>query len=277
MELFTKFVNKTLGETLEILQKTLTEVKSMMKKILLHLVLIGYLTACSNSSDGNSTNVILSTEPIVKPTETANNDNNLAPNKVDNEKSKFNSDDSNSKAKEITSLIPTGWHILENREPVKVEGDLNKDGIQDIALIIEKTTDIDARSLLIAFGTKDNTYSLSIIADNVILPVIVGGGYGDPFDGLMIDRGSVVVSDFGGGSGRWFHKYRFRFQENDWYLIGATMGSNHSIKEDKEMVFDTEDYNLLTGDYIIDLISMIYNEITNNNVFGDLKEVESIA
>ncbi|MNJ80575.1 hypothetical protein D3C77_790020 [compost metagenome] len=28
------------------------------------------------------------------------------------------------------------------------------------------------------------------------------------------------------------------------------MGWNHSIKEGTEMVFDEEDYNLLTGDYI---------------------------
>jgi hypothetical protein len=168
-----------------------------------------------------------------------------------------NSDDSNSNAKDITSLIPTGWHILDvnyENAKAKAEGDLNKDGIQDIAIVIENTADIDDRSLLIAFGTKDNTYSLSIIADNVILGALDGGGWGDPFDGIIIDRGSVVVNDYGGSGQRWYHNYRFRFQENDWYLIGATMGWNHPIKEGTEMAFDTEDYNLLTGDYIFDKI-----------------------
>lgn len=222
----------------------------MMKKVFLSFVLLGFITACSNSYDDNSSNNFLSPEPKVKPTETVNNDNNLVPNKVEKEKSKINSDDNNSNAKDVTSLIPTGWHILEHSEPVKAEGDLNKDGIQDIALIIERAIDIDARSLLIAFGTKENTYSLSIIADNVVLPVFAGGGYGDPFNGLNIDRGSVVVSDYGGSDDRWYHKYRFRFQDNDWFLIGATMGENHPIKEGTEMGNDVDDYNLLTGDFI---------------------------
>ncbi|WP_317970591.1 hypothetical protein [Paenibacillus sp. CCS19] len=228
-----------------------------MRKILFYLVLFGCLTACSDSSisEDNSASVIHPTEPIITPIEketVIKDDNNPAPTKVDNDKSINKTDESNSKTKDIISLIPTGWHILESGQPVEAEGDLNKDGIQDIAIAIEKTTDVDARSILIAFGTEDHAYELSIIADHVVLSELEGGPFGDPFNGLMIDRGSVVVSDYGGGSGRWFHKYRFRYQENDWYLIGATMGSNHSIKKDTEMVFDTEDYNLLTGDYIID-------------------------
>ena len=227
----------------------------MMNKysyILCSIALLGCLTSCSG--EDNSSNQIASTETEIKQTKAVNNDNNFATNKEENEKSKGKSDDINTNATDVTSLIPAGWHILEHAEPVKAEGDLNKDGIQDLALIIEKTQEdnYDApRSLLIAFGDKDHTFSRSIIADKVILGSIDGGGWGDPFDGIIIDRGSVVVSDFGGSSERWYHKYRFRFQENDWYLIGATMGSNHSIKEGTEMVFDEEDYNLLTGDYRI--------------------------
>lgn len=228
----------------------------MMKKysyVLCSFVLLGCLTSCSY--EDSSSNQFVSPELEIKQTETVYNDNNLASNKEENKKSKIYSDDNNLNAIDVTSLIPAGWNILEHTEPVKAEGDLNKDGIQDIAVVIEKTHEesYDApRSLLIAFGNKDHTFSLSIIADKVILGALEGGGWGDPFDGIIIDRGSVVVSDFGGSSERWYHKYRFRFQENDWYLIGATMGSNHSIKEGTEMVFDMEDYNLLTGDYIIE-------------------------
>lgn len=213
-------------------------------------VLLGCLISCSY--DDNLSNQFDSPEAEIKQADTVNNDNNLATNKEENEKSKINSDDINSNAIDVTSLIPAGWHILEHTEPVKAEGDLNKDGIQDLAIVIEKTQEeYDAtRSLLIAFGNKDHTFSLSTIADKVILGAQEGGGWGDPFDGIIIDRGSVVVSDFGGSSQRWYDKYRFRFQENDWYLIGVSMGWNHSIKEGTEMAFDEEDYNLLTGDYI---------------------------
>jgi len=237
-----KYVDLELGETLEILLKTLTGVKSMMRMILLYIMLLG--TACSNS------HVYILSNDFLSPTETVNSANAVAPNNVDNEKSKTKSDNINSKAKDVTLLIPEGWHILEKEEPVKAEGDLNKDGIKDIAIVIEKTQESNERSLLIAFGNEDHTYSLSIIADNVVLGAFEGGGWGDPFDDLIIDRGSVVVSDFGGGITRWYHKYRFSFQDNDWYLIGATVGENHLIKESTEMGNDEDDYNLLTGDFI---------------------------
>lgn len=38
----------------------------------------------------------------------------------------------------------------------------------------------------------------SIIADKVVLKADEGGVWGNPFESLTIDRGSVVVSDYGG-------------------------------------------------------------------------------
>ncbi|MEK4058384.1 MULTISPECIES: hypothetical protein [unclassified Paenibacillus] len=156
-------------------------------------------------------------------------------------------------SKDINTLIPSGWRLLiQDDEPVTTEGDLNKDGITDVAMIIEQlqpnTEEAPERSLLIAFGTNDS-YLLSIIADKVILKSDEGGIWGDPFESLSIDRGSVVVSDYGGSNWRWYNKYRFRFQDNEWYLIGATMGEYFSGNATQEEA-DEQDYNLLTGDYI---------------------------
>ncbi len=155
-------------------------------------------------------------------------------------------------AQDVASLIPAGWNLLNDPQNVIAEGDLNRDGIPDVAMVIERAEGgLEApRSLLIAFGTKENTYSLSILAEHVILSAWEGGVFGDPFSGLSIDRGSVVVSDYGGSSTKWYHTYRFRFQDNDWYLIGATMGTIFPISEELGMGVDEDDYNLLTGDYI---------------------------
>ncbi|WP_342479852.1 hypothetical protein NST07_17445 [Paenibacillus sp. FSL L8-0340] len=65
--------------------------------------------------------------------------------------------------KDINTLIPFGWRVLiQDDEPVTTEGDLNKDGITDIAMIIEQlqpnTEEAPERSLLIAFGTNDSYY-----------------------------------------------------------------------------------------------------------------------
>jgi len=163
-----------------------------------------------------------------------------------------NSEASPTNPKDIHSLVPSGWKIMtKDDDPVIAEGDLNKDGIPDVATVIEQkesTSDEEpSRALLIAFGTRNDSYTLSIIADNVILKADEGGVWGDPFESLSIDRGSVVVSDHGGSNWRWYNKYRFRFQEDDWYLIGATMGSYYTLTSE---AFE-EDYNLLTGDYNI--------------------------
>lgn len=110
------------------------------------------------------------------------------------------------KADNINALIPAGWHILEPvlGEKAIAKGDLNKDGISDLAAVIEKDMVMDEaspRSLLIAFGSKNNTYTLSIIAKNVILRSDEGGIWGDPFDSLTINRGLSWLAITEGATG----------------------------------------------------------------------------
>ena len=170
---------------------------------------------------------------------------------------------------DIHSLIPEGWGILiKDDDPVMEKGDLNKDEIEDVAMVIEElqsaTESAPERALLIAFGTDHDSYTRSIVAENVILSSDAGGVWGDPFESLSIDRGSVVVSDYGGSNWRWYDTYRFRYQDEDWYLIGATMGEYFTGNlEGKE-----EDYNLLTGDYILKEMSEGEMKITERGNRG---------
>lgn len=156
----------------------------------------------------------------------------------------------------MTSLIPEGWVIVEKSEgaPVQAIGDLNKDEIDDMAVIIEEEKGAEEqapqRAILIAFGKGNNEYSLSIVAEKAILKADAGGVWGDPLEGISIDRGSVLISFYGGSNHRWYATYRFRFQDQDWYLIGATLGSYHTGRTTIENA-DEEDYNLLTGDFIL--------------------------
>ncbi|WP_373231368.1 hypothetical protein [Cohnella sp.] len=211
-----------------------------MKKIhcLFVILFLSILIACGNET-------IEKKETLINPTKEESTSEEIEPDITLQ----------NSKVKDISSLIPDGWGILKafDEELVKAEGDLNKDAINDIAIVIEEIKESEeapSRALLIAFRNKEGTLSLSIIAKKVILEKDEGGVWGDPFESLSIDRGSVLVSDYGGSNWRWYNRYRFRFQDNDWYLIGATMGSYFTGNATMDNA-DEEDYNLLTGDYLI--------------------------
>lgn len=104
--------------------------------------------------------------------------------------------------------------------------------------------------MIIVFGNSDGSYDLSITAKNAILLANEGGPFGDPFDGIAIDRGSVLLKFMGGSSARWSRCFRFRYQDSSWYLIGFTENAYESVGD--SMVVLQDDYNLITGDYIGD-------------------------
>lgn len=156
----------------------------------------------------------------------------------------------------VDAIIPSGWRLFERTEgeAVQAEGDLNQDDIPDLAAVLEKITDgseeAPPRALLIAFGSEDGSYTLSILAEQVIMKSDEGGVWGDPLESIAIDRGSVVVSHYGGSNWRWYNKHRFRYQDQDWVLIGQTLGHYFTGSQTQDDG-NEEDYNLLTGEYVI--------------------------
>lgn len=233
----------------------------MKRFVLLLIVLFSLLGAvgCMNQNDISKTDVDKPTSvPTTVVTENEPKENFNAHIKAETQSGTENKTDNN--VQDISAFIPAGWHVLEKngRELAAAEGDLNKDGIIDKAVVIESDTQPKEsedpggppRALLIAFKNKDNTYSLSIKADNAIMLRDQGGPFGDPFEDIKIERGSILLKFYGGSSTKWYYNYRFRFQDEGWFLIGATLGGSFTGTD--EMVYvDEEDYNLLTGDYII--------------------------
>ncbi len=152
-------------------------------------------------------------------------------------------------------LIPAGWRVLEgvHGEPGMVRGDLNQDGIEDAAAVIvgpSSGPQAAPRALIAAFGQPDGTYRLQVRAERAVLLADEGGAFGDPFSGLSINRGSILLQYYGGAGWRWYGTYRFRYQDGGFMLIGATTGSYNAgstLPEDA----DETDCNLLTGDCIV--------------------------
>jgi hypothetical protein len=188
----------------------------------------------------------------------------------------------------IDDFVPKGWKLID-----KVVGDLNKDGLPDMAGVIEEiVSDADKeecswcahRILFIAFNKGSGRYKLSIQNNDIILSHGDGGTWGDPFipipdqdkyqqgnnqkTGIFINRGTLVIKFYGGTGYRWSHKYTFRYQNKDWYLIG--------YDHEWYWIDDRKQYSKLSENYItrkrIDYDLYPYDKITHLPV----KKEESI-
>ncbi len=159
----------------------------------------------------------------------------------------------------IESFVPKGYSIRE-----KKEADFNGDGKTDIVMVIEMSKKDneslfgdEPRPLIILFKQADGTYRLSAKSEDLVLCTGCGGVAGDPFMGIEIKKNSFSIHHHGGSSTRWSNKHQFRFQDNDWYLIGKTkailggvsdIGCPELSLNKSEGCFSHEtDTNLLTG------------------------------
>ncbi len=139
-------------------------------------------------------------------------------------------------AKNYNDFFTQNWKIIS-----KAEGDLDKDGNNDVALVIEDTDrkkiikneslgsdtlNINPRRILVAIKKADS-YELKV--DNELFIPSSGDEtspcLADPFeDGLKIEKGVLKTSlNYWYSCGTWFtnqNMYTFRFQNNAFELIG---------------------------------------------------------
>lgn len=144
------------------------------------------------------------------------------------------------------SFIPENWTVIR-----ETSGDLNKDSVNDVAMIIEYAGDAlegeRPRSLMILFLDKaTKSYTLAATAEHVILDAQSGGTMGDPLDKFEI-KGGVLRIDFTGGSReQWTTTHRYRYTSNGYFrVIGAT------YKVTDGPLTKTYDYNVSNGNVIV--------------------------
>jgi hypothetical protein len=147
----------------------------------------------------------------------------------------------------LTDFVPKGW-----KNEVHVSGDLNKDGIDDVAMILHESNpknifknydthdvafDTNPRILVVLFGNKGGGYSL-LLDNHTLIPrsddpglddVIEGGG------GIEIKRGSlkVKIGVFAATSSlSSIRAYTFRWNNKQFELIGYDEdGRNRATSE----------------------------------------------
>lgn len=154
-------------------------------------------------------------------------------------------------------FIPAGCDTL-----AMATGDLNKDGKDDIVLALYDTAEnsnMDAARLLVILFRTDAGYMLKAKSDQLLLCKGCGGVFGDPFNGIDINKNVLTVNHYGGSAWRWSYISKYRYQNNDFYLIGKTDYSYWDVKNcDKYGEFagtSFEETNFVTGDHVLKKIS----------------------
>ena len=127
-------------------------------------------------------------------------------------------------------LVPDGWEVKETR------GDLNKDGIEDLVIIATPNIaenmmtrddgyvyNFNAPILAIYFGSADGMFRLwkkyeDIIAHQVDEYLFIGN------EAKITSKGTLQISleyfASAGSSSSYWYTYTFRYQKNDFALIG---------------------------------------------------------
>ena len=147
-------------------------------------------------------------------------------------------------ANSIENFTPKFWKLIE-----VAYGNLDVD-LQDEAVVVYETpiaVDPGYQQSLAIYKKISNGWKLWHQSTSPILSTQAGGMMGNPFEGIAIDRKCIVVNHFGGSRQKWNLTHRYRFQNNNWYVIGATVSFGAPCD-----YFDTLDYNLVTGDILVE-------------------------
>jgi hypothetical protein len=137
-------------------------------------------------------------------------------------------------------FAPEGWTLAK-----QATGDLNKDGVDDIAMVLraagadgggegggEAASGAGPAVLAVAFGEKAGGYRLAL-ENRTLIPATVMADAEDPLagGGVAIARGTLKVSlDFFASAGSWqaaTTTYTFRFQDEKFALIGFDRNAVH--------------------------------------------------
>ncbi|TGE24091.1 hypothetical protein E5K00_02430 [Hymenobacter aquaticus] len=152
-----------------------------------------------------------------------------------------------SKAQQRTGFVPPGWEILDG-----ATGDLNKDGLADEVLVLERsarkgTTDLELpRMLVVLFKLPGNQGYVLNAQSNSFISTHDDPETDEPLAGISITRG-VMKIDFqyirrNSHDDLSTSAYKFRYDGRHFVLIGADI----SITGRMSFTFRQYSYNFLT-------------------------------
>lgn len=163
-------------------------------------------------------------------------------------------------AEDIKDFTPKYWKLKAT-----AYGNLDDDGAEEAVAVYEmpRIDDGDTEQVFAIFKKENGNWKLWNQTSAPIMSTQSGGMMGNPFDGISISKKSIVIKHFGGSRDKWSYTHRFRFQNGDWYLIGASV--HYGAPCDYDVKFD---YNISTGD-------ATYKKTKENCDTGEIKVIDS--
>ncbi len=151
--------------------------------------------------------------------------------------------------------VPSGFQKLS-----EAKGDLDKDGIAELVVVFNtpKKGEFGTERQLWIYKQKGADWKVWHKSIGPVLSSKHGGMMGDPFVSVKIIHGCIEVYHFGGDAEKWQYTHLYRYQHNNWYLIGVTIINSSCSK------VENYDYNLSTG--------KIYVSIDKGNCIDDNKK-----
>ncbi|MFY0673815.1 MAG: hypothetical protein JXQ87_10435 [Bacteroidia bacterium] len=143
-----------------------------------------------------------------------------------------------------TLAIPHGLYLVDS-----IVGDLNKDKVSElvVAYNVGKETKYEGvQRLLVIYKLKNDKWIEWKRSEQALYGSRDGGMMGDPFGKIEIINGILLISQSGGSSWKWGFTDKYRYQNDEFYLIGYTSKSGKICEYWKDI-----DYNLSTGKMII--------------------------
>lgn len=133
------------------------------------------------------------------------------------------------------SFVVPNYKVLQFQK-----GDLNKDNIEDLVVVLDTLGDDDmaARPLLLLTQDTKGAYTLAGRNDKTVACKGCGGMMGDPLAGIAIKNGFFTIEESGGSRERWtrFITFQYDAAQKTWVLhrIDESMVDTADSKNDKK-------------------------------------------
>lgn len=143
--------------------------------------------------------------------------------------------------------IPEGYYLIES-----IEGDLDNDGIEE-TVVAYNTAEVVEGSYknverdLIVYKKQSGKWVKWKSSLQALYGSRDGGMMGDPYDTMFIENGILQIQHFGGSSWKWSVTDKYRYQDNELYLIGYTSLSGANCE-----YWESADFNVSTGKIIVE-------------------------